>query len=369
MTQGTGPLVSILVPTYNAEATLAESLQSALASSYENLEIVLVDDGSTDATVAVADTLAREDQRICVFRQPHRGVSATLNFGLSQVRGEFVARLDADDLWHRTKLEKQVELLTTDPALALVYTFVRYVDESGHVVRDAAPQKMQGAALCQCLYEGIVGGGSSVVFRRSVLDINAYVEQLSIWEDLLLHLKVAAAGSVTFIPEYLTAYRLRRDSSSADLELSLKNWRLAARRIATDFPQIPAFVHRWSHSRRLLDLAEGFALDRRYGIAAALLAECFASDPTRTSAFLAYRLHRRFSGNRSLLQRSGPLFANADVTTNYSLSPFDTRLEGHRLRALDESRYRLLQSIDRDLIRPLRSTAAEGMTPRVEAAS
>src|SRR5512132_625744 len=100
MTPGTEPRVSILVPAFNAETTLAETLQSALASSYPNLEVVLVDDGSTDATATMAETLAGRDGRVRVYRQPHRGVSAALNFGLSQARGEYVARLDADDLWH-----------------------------------------------------------------------------------------------------------------------------------------------------------------------------------------------------------------------------------------------------------------------------
>src|SRR5437764_1165613 len=107
MTSRAEPLVSILVPAFNAEATLAETLQSALASSYANLELVLVDDGSADASAAIADRFARDDLRMRIFRQAHRGVSAALNFGLAQVRGDFVARLDADDLWHASKLAKQ----------------------------------------------------------------------------------------------------------------------------------------------------------------------------------------------------------------------------------------------------------------------
>jgi glycosyltransferase involved in cell wall biosynthesis len=350
MRRGVDPLASILVPAYNAEATLAETLQSALASSYSNLEVVLVDDGSTDATVAIAETFASHDRRVRVFRRQHRGVSAALNFGLARIRGDFVARLDSDDLWHPTKLEKQIALLAADPALALAYTFVRYVDGSGRIVRDAAPQKLAGQALCQCVYNDIVGGGSSVVFRRSILDVvGGYDEDLCVWEDLLMHARVASAGTIAFVPEYLTGYRLRRESSSADRKKSLESWRLARKRIEAEFSQLPTFVHRWSHARRLLDLAEGFALDKHYGISAMLLAECLTCDPVRTSAFLAYRLHRRLSGNARPLHRSGPLFADACVTTNYCLSAFDAALEGARLHALDESREHLLRSIDRDI--------------------
>lgn len=349
MTRGIEPLVSILVPAYNAEATLAETLQSALASSYSNLELVLVDDGSTDATAAIAEKFAGRDKRVRIFQQQHRGVSAALNFGLARARGEFVARLDSDDLWHPTKLEKQMDLLAADSTVALAYTFVRYLDGNGRIVRDAAAQKLAGRALCQCLCNGIVGGGSSVVFRRSSLDAaGGYDEDLPVWEDLLLHLRIAAVGAIASVPEYLTGYRLRKDSSSADLERSLESWRLARTRIERQFPQVPAFARRWSHARRLLEMAEGFGFDRRYATSAILLAECLACDPQRTSAFLAYRLHRRLSGNRRPLQRSSPLFADASPRTNYSLNDFDAGLEGARLHRLDESRDRLLRSIDRE---------------------
>jgi glycosyltransferase involved in cell wall biosynthesis len=366
MNRAAEPLVSILVPAFNAEETLSDTLRSALASSYPKLELILVDDGSTDATVRIAEAFANEDQRVRLLRQNHGGVSAALNFGLDHVRGDLVARLDSDDLWHPTKLEKQVTLMVADPAIALVYTFVRYIDASGRVVRDAAPQELARRALCQCLYDGIVGGGSSAVFRRSVLDtVERYDERLSVWEDLLLHLHVAAAGEIAFVPEYLTGYRLRGKSSSADRRQSLQSWRLARRSIHADFPQIPAFVHEWSKARRLLELAEGFAIDKRYTTSARLFAECLACDPVRTSTFLRHRLHRRLSGQRRPLQGSGPPFADTDVTTKCCLSDFDGQPEGTRLRSLDNSREQLLRSIDARIpLRPRpRSTAAQETSP------
>lgn len=363
MTGSAEPLVSILVPAFNAEGTLADTLRSALASSYSNLELVLVDDGSTDGTTAIAQAIAKDDKRVRVFRKPHCGVSAALNFGIAQCRGEFVARLDADDLWHPTKLAKQVKVLIADPAVALACTYVRYIDGRGHVVRDAAPQTMAGKAQCQCLYNGIVGGGSSAVIRRSTLEaVGGYDEGLSVWEDLLLHLKVAAAGEIAFIPEYLTGYRLRRDSSSADLERSLASWRMAKKRIEIEFPGVPASVHRWSHARHLLELAEGFAWRGRYATTAKLLAESLACDPGRTFEFLAYRLRRKLSANRAL-DHQDLLFAEADVTRAYALNDFDAGLEGRRLRSLDQARELVLQRIDRGLTRNLHPTAGKGRSP------
>ena len=248
-------------------------------------------------------------------------------------------------------------------------TSFRIVGDAGRAQlhRDAVPQNLAGRALCQCLYDGIVGGGSSVVFRRSLLERpTSYDERLSVWEDLLLHLRLAAAGTIASVPEYLTAYRLRKTSSSADRTKSLKNWRLARRIIESEFPQIPKFVHSWSNARRLLELAEGFALDRRYATSVMLLAECLAADPVRATAFLAYRLRRRLKGNRRPVRGSGPLFADAGVKTNYCLTPFDAGLEGDRLNALDERRRRLLRSIDSRL--SPRPTGAEETTPLAVAA-
>lgn len=346
MSAGAEPLVSILVPAYNAEATLADTLQSALANSYGNLEVVVVDDGSTDGTYAIAQEFALKDQRVRAFAQPHRGVSAALNHGLAEVRGEFIARLDSDDLWHPAKIGKQVKLLTADPKVALVYTFVRYIDGSGRVLRDAAPQRLAGYALCQCLYQGIVGGGSSVVFRRSALDsIGGYDEALSIWEDLLVHLRVAAVGAIAFVPEYLTAYRLRATSSSNDRDLALADWRVASRRIEATFPEIPPFVRRWSNGRWLLDLAEGFAVDGRHSTSAALIAECLGCDFARTSTFLGSGLERLFRGRRRRPPAEGPLFADCAPDRSCSFAGAGRA----SLRALDASRIGLLQTLDREI--------------------
>src|SRR5260221_11736521 len=139
MTRAVEPLVSVLVPAYNVEATLAETLQSALASSYSNLEIVLVDDGSTDATAAIAEAFARDDQRLRIFRQQHRGVSAALNFGLDHIRGDLVAPLDPDDLWHPTKLARQVDLISADPTPVPTFTFRRHPESVNARVHDPAP--------------------------------------------------------------------------------------------------------------------------------------------------------------------------------------------------------------------------------------
>ena len=121
---------------------------------------------------------------------------------------------------------------------------------------------------------------------------------------------------------------------------------MASRRIDTAFPDIPAFVRKWSQARWLLELAEGFALERRYPRSARLVAECLACDFVRTSTFLGYRLKRRFSnGRRRAGSAAGPLFA--ECATEWSLIDLDTGRNGARLRAMDAARLGTLETVDR----------------------
>lgn len=339
--------MSVLIPARNAQATLSETLQSALASSHENLEIILVDDGSTDATAAIAGEFAAAEPRVRLFRQEHRGVSAALNHGLAQVRGDFVARLDADDLWHPAKLQKQIERFSADDALTFVSTFVRYVDGGGRVLGDAPARQLSGFALCQCLYDGIIGGGSAAMFRTDALRASGgYDQSLAVWEDLLVHLKAAAAGPISVIPEYLAAYRARPGSSSSSAARGLENWLRARRVIQRDFPQIPATVRRWSDARRLLDLAEGFAGESQFANAARIVALCLGRDFARTSAFLAARLARN-RAHRPISSASAH-FAECDPAAAIGLSDYDSRAAAG-VHAIDERRRTKLQSLDREL--------------------
>ena len=163
------PLVSVIVPARDAQATLRESVQSALNGTYRDIEVIIVDNGSRDSTAGVAQDLAQGDDRVRVHAAAKTGVSSALNAGLSLARGDYFARLDADDLWHDSKLQKQVELALGDPGLAFIYSFVRYIDEQGLVVSDVPPQRFPRWALCRGTYESLVGANSSALMRRSLV--------------------------------------------------------------------------------------------------------------------------------------------------------------------------------------------------------
>lgn len=150
------PVISVLMPAFNAEATIAATLRSIQRQTETRWECVVVDDGSSDGTLAQVRQVAREDPRCVVIATPHRGLVAALNTGLRHCRGEFVARMDADDLMHHDRLNAQTRMLVADPTLAAVGCHVRIfprcnvglglrayedwlnsIDSADHVRRDA----------------------------------------------------------------------------------------------------------------------------------------------------------------------------------------------------------------------------------------
>jgi glycosyltransferase involved in cell wall biosynthesis len=125
------PRVSVLLPVWNGDAFLEPAMESILRQTFFSLELLVVDDGSTDGTADIACKFARADPRVRVLRRPHEGLSAALNAGIAEARGEYIARMDADDISVPDRLEKQVAWLDTHPACVAVGTWIEVVDATG----------------------------------------------------------------------------------------------------------------------------------------------------------------------------------------------------------------------------------------------
>ncbi len=337
------PLVSVIIPAFNAAETLRDAVESVLAGTYKTIEVIIVDDGSRDSTSLIAKKLARSDSRTTLHRRRNGGVSAALNSGLAHASGEFVSRLDADDLWHPTKLDRQLEVACKNPQAALIYTWVRYIDADGQVVRDGPRQRFPTRSLCRGIYESLVGGNSSALIRRQAIqDVGGYDETLSSWEDLLLQLRISEKHSIDHVPEFLIGYRVRPGSLSATPRNMLASWRTAREKIETYFPHVPRFVRDWANGRRCAELAESFAWSGDYGTSGRLLVEAMRSDPRWTARWLVHRTVRTIKRRIYRAERdvAGPKFLECDPTED--VRPFEQVLRGlqseriARLTALDE---------------------------------
>ncbi len=165
------PKVSVIVPTYNRAAMLQRAVDSVLAQTFTDLELLIVDDCSSDETAEVVASLV--DPRIRSFRHSrNRGVSATRNTGIAKARGEYVAFLDDDDEFLPKKIAKQVDVLDAAAwEVGMVYVWFRHIGPTGEVVGESC-RTAEGYVFEEALAWGLsLGIGSTAMFRRSVFDV------------------------------------------------------------------------------------------------------------------------------------------------------------------------------------------------------
>lgn len=216
----TVPAVAIIIPCYNAQGTLAPTLDSALAQSFRDFVIVAVNDGSQDDTLAILEQYAkRHPDKIQVISQPNRGQTVAKNVGIANSRGEFIAFLDSDDLWAPDKLEKQLTLMAARPDTGLCYTAARQIDVQGAVVGTIG---VSASHRGRCVNELILRNNivaSSVLARRAAIErAGLFDEHLRACENWDLWIRIARDYAVEFIDEPLTSYRVHPNNMSKNFE-------------------------------------------------------------------------------------------------------------------------------------------------------
>ena len=277
------PLVSVVVPAFNAEATLEATLRSAAAQTWRHFEIIIVDDGSTDSTVEVARRFCESEPRSRLLSTGNRGAAAARNSGIAASRGEFVAFLDSDDLWHPQKLEKQVAIALSDPAIGLVYSFYDCVDVQGNSIPGPQQFEVNGAAFWRHLYWNFVGSASGIfASRAALLELGGFPESLRQGEDVVLQLQLAARYRIACVPDVLMSYRQMEPSLSSDPEKMFEAWVEGVRMLRQGGYLSDSRVTSWTLSRARWGLAIR-RLRRRDAVgAAAWLLRAFYEDPART---------------------------------------------------------------------------------------
>ncbi|WP_236638622.1 glycosyltransferase family 2 protein [Mangrovicoccus ximenensis] len=162
------PEASIVVPAYNAAATLRETLESLLAQTHPDFEIVVVDDGSTDCSAAIARSFG--DRRIRLVQQRNRGLAGARNSGIAAARGRYVGFCDADDLWRPGKLAAHAAHLAANPQVGLSFSGSELIDGAGRTLRVAQKPRLTGITAAHVYRRNPVGNGSAPVMRREALD-------------------------------------------------------------------------------------------------------------------------------------------------------------------------------------------------------
>jgi hypothetical protein len=209
------PLVTTIIPAYNARRTIAATIQSALAQTHGEMEVVVVDDGSTDDTLAIVQGLARGEPRIRIVSHENRGLASARNSGILAARGEYVAPLDADDIWHPEKIARQLAAIDAVPGAALAYGWFRNIDPEDRVLPGSGAPVVEGWAYHRHLDQNFVSNGSSPLVRADVAREILYEPILALGcEDYMFQLRVARLYPIACARGWLTGYRRTPGSMS-----------------------------------------------------------------------------------------------------------------------------------------------------------
>ncbi|MES2315494.1 MAG: glycosyltransferase [Patescibacteria group bacterium] len=211
-------LISIVVPVYNAEKYIGETLHSIVRQTYKNFEVLVVNDGSIDNSADIIKAFADKDSRINLINQVNKGLSGARNTGMAQAKGEYIAIIDSDDLMLPNKIASQYAWLESHPEYDITYSNLYYfVDKKDGIYLYSMPHP-SGQIYQEILEYGTFINPNTVFFRKKLYEkLGGFEEGMRRTEDLDYWLTLAY-NKVGFLyqPEYLTLYRLRKDSISAD---------------------------------------------------------------------------------------------------------------------------------------------------------
>lgn len=235
------PMISVVMPVYNAARWLGVALDSITVQTFTNHEIIAVDDGSTDATPAILRRHAASDSRLRVITRGNTGIVGALNDGLASARGHFIARMDADDEAAPDRLSLQLERFIQEPALVALGSAVTFMDAAGNSVQ-SCPRPQRHEEIERALLAG--DGGAmihpAVMFRATALwSTTGYRPSAEYLEDLDLYLRIARLGALGNLPESLLRYRVHPASINFTRQAGRHAVKLAVLKDAHDARDLP----------------------------------------------------------------------------------------------------------------------------------
>ena len=247
------PLVSVIVPAYNAQEYIGATLESLHCQRYPHLEIIVVDDGSTDQTVQIVKNAMIKDRRIRLFQQKNSGVAAARNRGILHSKGSFIAPVDADDICYPDKIEKLVNCFqTAGNHLGLAYSWSAFIDQNGNLSGKGQRSEFEGDVFEYLLFSNFVGNGSSCLIRRNCFNMAGFYntsffsQQAQGCEDHDIYLRIAEHFQFKVIKDFLTGYRKTEYAMSKNYKCMEKSKQLVFQNVKSRNPWIPDIVFDWS---------------------------------------------------------------------------------------------------------------------------
>ena len=266
--------VSVITPAYNAERTIQETVESVLAQTFTDFEFIIINDGSTDATLEVVDRFS--DPRLQVFTFDNSGPQKSRNRGISRASGQYISFIDADDLWTPDKLELQLKVLKQNPAASVVYSWTNVINERGELHRRGGHLTPKGDVFIDLLLNNFVESGSNLLaYTEAICSIGGFDEKMVAGQDLDILLSLSAQYDFDVVPKVQVLYRKSRET---------KSWSSSILRARAGIDQVLA-----KHLSEREDLKEyrKACIGNLYKY---LIFECLSNSPSREKGWYSFQL-------------------------------------------------------------------------------
>ena len=215
------PTISVVVPVYNAERTILETIASVQEQTFSDFEVIVINDGSTDRTLELLNTV--QEPRLKVFSYSNGGLPVARNRGISQATGEFISFIDADDLWTPDKLELQLAALQQHPEAGVAYSWTCNMSEKGESFEPGQSVSFEGNVYPQLLLGNFISSGSNCLIRReAIASVGEFDPTLKSCEDWEFYLRLAARWSFVVVPKLQILYRQSAMAMSSKIEVMEK---------------------------------------------------------------------------------------------------------------------------------------------------
>lgn len=211
------PVVSVIIPTYNRADLIFEAINSVLGQDYSALDLIVVDDGSTDNTAELLKPFVESGQ-LRYFSQANSGQATARNLGLTQARGAFICFLDSDNLWEPGKLSAQVSYLEQHPDVDIVYGDVITIDAQGSETSRSNMARFSGQIFRQMLHDNCVSMNTTMTRRRWFDEMGGFDTSFRVADDYELWLRFSAKATYAYLPNYFARYRVFPNQISSDKE-------------------------------------------------------------------------------------------------------------------------------------------------------
>jgi glycosyltransferase involved in cell wall biosynthesis len=314
-------LVSVIVPAFNAAAYIRQALNSVLAQTYREIEVIVVDDGSSDSTANIVEEFVTRDARFQLIRQNNAGVGAARNTAIRNARGKYIAPLDADDVWLPEKLERQVACMErSGNETGLAYCNSRLIDEQGKVVHAGDSNTLEGRLRHAMILKNLLGNASVPLFRASALEkVGLYLTRAEQeggqgCEDWDLALRIAEIFNIRVVPEHLVRYRQSTNCMSVNSRGMEASFATVMRRARQRNDDLPSAAFRWSAGYFYVYIAEKCYESHRYAGCLRYLTRAVEANPVLLLKPGMYK-----TGTKSLLGLiPGPIEKNGTGTNLYA---------------------------------------------------